>query len=100
MASPYLISTPQKMVPNICEILVGSLHRDPPGTVCLILNGKGWFFLFVIPSPVQKKHTRNDTMVDVGSFHIGTIDMGCLISFIKTGDGIMADDLRDQSPRS
>ncbi len=42
------------MVPNICEILADPLHRDPPGTACLILNGKGCFF-FAIPSPAQKK---------------------------------------------
>ena len=66
------------MVPNICEILVDSLHRDPPGTVCLILNGKGCFFCNPL-SLFKKKHSRNDTMVDVGNFHIGTIDMGCLV---------------------
>ena len=40
---------------------------------------KGMIF-FVIASPVHIKH--NDTMVDIGNFHIGTIEMGCLISFI------------------
>ena len=45
------------MVPNICEILVGSLHRDPPGTVCLILNGKGFFFCSPFPRS-KKKHPK------------------------------------------
>ena len=86
----------------VCEILVDSLHRDPPtpGTVWLILNGKGCFFCNPFPRSKKTKHTRNETMVDVGNFHIGTIEMGCLISFIWTDDGIMVDDLRgDQSPR-
>ena len=43
------------MVPNICEIFVDPLHRDPPGTACLILNGKGCVFLFLNPFPRSKK---------------------------------------------
>jgi hypothetical protein len=39
-------------------------------------------FFFVVPSPVQKKNTGNAPMVDIGNFHIGTIEMGCLISLI------------------
>ena len=55
----YLITTiffdprPEKLLSHLTQ---DSLHRDPPpGTVCLILNGKGCCFF---PLPPFKKNTQ------------------------------------------
>ena len=74
-----LISTPQKNGPKYLRNIGGFFASRSSWNSVPHAEWKG-MFLFVIPYLVHIKH--NDTMVDVGTFHIGTIEMGCLISLI------------------